>query len=114
VQDFPNDAVILAPDAALALYRVAQESLTNIAKYARASNVRIEFRQSPAAIVLTVEDDGVGISSEALGRARSHGITGMRQRVAGFGGTLAVSAGLDNKGTRIRAELPLQRAAGTA
>ena len=114
MQDFPDDAVALAPDAALALYRVAQESLTNIAKYARASNVRIELRQSPSAIVLTVEDDGVGISSEALGRASSHGIIGMRQRVAGFGGTLTVSAGRDNKGTQIRAELPLQRAAGTA
>ena len=114
LQDFPDDAVALAPDAALALYRVAQESLTNIAKYARASNVRIELRQSPSAIVLTVEDDGVGISSEALGRASSHGIIGMRQRVAGFGGTLTVSAGRDNQGTRIRAELPLQRAAGTA
>jgi len=72
--------------------------------------VRIELRQSPSAIVLTVEDDGVGISSEALGRASSHGIIGMRQRVAGFGGTLTVSAGRDNKGTQIRAELPLQRA----
>jgi signal transduction histidine kinase len=93
---------------------VAQESLTNIAKYARASHVSIELRQSPSAIVLTVEDDGVGIAPEALGRASSHGIIGMRQRVAGFGGKLTVSAGRDNKGTQIRAELPSQRAAGTA
>jgi signal transduction histidine kinase len=93
---------------------VAQESLTNIAKYARASNVRIELRQSRSAIVLTVEDDSVGIAPEALGRASSHGIIGMRQRVAGFGGTLTVSSGRDNKGTQVRAKLPLQCAAGTA
>jgi signal transduction histidine kinase len=49
-----------------------------------------------------------------LGRASSHGIIGMPQRVAGFGGKLTVSAGRDNKGTQIRAELPSQRAAGTA
>ena len=71
------------------------------------------MRQSPSAIVLTVEDDGVGIAPEALGRASSHGIIGMRQRVAGFGGTLTVSAGRDT-GAQIRAELPLQRGAGTA
>ena len=113
-QDFPEGAIDLGPDAALALYRVAQESLTNIAKYARAHNVSIELRQSSPAIVLTVEDDGIGIAPEALARASSHGIVGMRHRVAGFGGTLSVSAGRDGKGTRITAELPLQRAAGTA
>jgi PAS domain S-box-containing protein len=113
-QHFPEDPIDLGPDAALALYRVAQESLTNIAKYAQARNVSIELRQSSSAIVLAVEDDGIGIASEALARASSHGIVGMRHRVAGFGGTLSVSAGSHAKGTRITAELPLQRAAGTA
>jgi PAS domain S-box-containing protein len=112
-QHFPDDAVDLGPDAALALYRVTQESLTNIAKYARAGNVSIELRQSHSAIVLTVEDDGIGIMPETLSRASSHGIIGMRQRMAGFGGTLTVDPGRDGKGTRIRAELPLHPRAGT-
>ena len=63
--------------------------------------------------VLTVEDDGVGVAPEVLGRASSHGIIGMRQRVAGFGGTLVVGPGQEGKGTMIRAEIPLMDAAGT-
>ena len=112
-QDFPEGSIDLGPDAALALYRVAQESLTNIAKYARARNVSVELRRLPSAIVLTVEDDGVGIAPEAVGRPSSHGIIGMRQRVAGFGGTLSVGAGQRGKGTRVQAQIPLH-AAGTA
>lgn len=73
----------------------------------------IALRQSPSTIVLTVEDDGVGIAPETLARPSSHGIVGMRQRMAGFGGTLTVNPGRGSRGTQIRAELPLSRAGGT-
>jgi signal transduction histidine kinase len=47
------------------------------------------------------------VNTSSFGHASSHGIIGMRQRMAGFGGTLTVGAGRDNTGTQIRAELPL-------
>jgi len=111
-EDFPEDLVGLDQDAALALYRVAQESLTNIARHARAKHVLVKLDQTPAGIVLVIEDDGIGIARETLQRPTSHGIFGMRQRIAGFSGTLTVEPGTKGKGTRITVHLPLDRETG--
>jgi len=108
-EDFPEDLVGLDQDAALALYRVAQESLTNIARHARAKHVLVKLDQTPVGIVLIIEDDGIGIARETLRRPTSHGIFGMRQRIAGFSGTLTVEPGAKGKGTRITVKLPLDR-----
>ena len=108
-EDFPEDLVGLDQDAALALYRVAQESLTNIARHARAKHVLVKLDQTPASIVLIIEDDGIGIARETLQRPTSHGIFGMRQRIAGFSGTFTVEPGAKGKGTRITVQLPPDR-----
>jgi PAS domain S-box-containing protein len=109
---FREDLVGLDQDAALALYRVAQESLTNIARHARAKHVLVKLDQTAAGIVLVIEDDGIGIARETLQRPTSHGIFGMRQRIAGFSGTLTVEPGAKGKGTRITVHLPLDRETG--
>jgi signal transduction histidine kinase len=108
-EDFLEDLVGLHQDAGLALYRVAQESLTNIARHARAEHVLVKLDQTSASIVLIIEDDGIGIARETLQRPTSHGIFGMRQRIAGFSGTLTVEPGAKGKGTRITVQLPLDR-----
>ena len=96
----------LSSDAALALFRVAQESLTNAAKYASATKITVSLLQDPQGVTLEVVDDGVGIAPEILEHPTSHGLTGMRQRVAPFGGRFDVHSEL-GKGTRITARLPL-------
>ncbi len=85
------------------LFRVAQESLTNIARHAHATHVSIELMQDQKSIVLRVQDDGEGyVSSESQGL----GITGMRERVTLLNGTFQLQA-LPVHGTLVETLLPL-------
>jgi len=83
----------LSPSAELSVYRVVQEALTNVVKHAGPASVRVDVRDEADALVVEVVDDGSG-SVPALYRvggpdlAGHHGIVGMRERVALFGGTL--------------------------
>lgn len=99
-------AVRLAPDVALALFRITQEALTNTVHHARAHRgvVTLDFRST---VTLTVRDDGVGLISLASAGSRGGGmgIPGMRERLAHVGGTLTVSPGPAG-GTVVTATLP--------
>jgi PAS domain S-box-containing protein len=85
-----------------AAYFVAAEALTNVAKYANASTVRVSASSSDVALILAVEDDGVGGATIASGS----GLAGLRDRVSALGGTLGVDSP-PGDGTRIHAEIPL-------
>jgi signal transduction histidine kinase len=85
----------------LAIYRLVQESLTNIAKYAHARAADIVLRGDGNAITVEVSDDGQGFDP-AQAHAHGHGLEGMRHRVESAGGQLAVDSA-PGKGTRIRA-----------
>jgi hypothetical protein len=92
-------------EAALALYRIVQESLTNIHKYARADVVRVSLRRVRGRIELSIDDDGVGFEPAAVGPGH-HGLAGMRHRMLAVGGQLEVAAS-PGLGTSIRAGLPM-------
>lgn len=77
--------------ARIALYRMVQEALTNIARHAQATSVRIGLRCSATELELTVHDNGVGFSSEAMHREGSHGLVGIRERAHMLGGQLTIS-----------------------
>ncbi len=109
VLDRKNGFPTLSPNEALALFRVTQESLTNAAKYSAARQVRIALEHAPNEVKLTVADDGIGIAPEALGGSRSHGITGMRQRVLNFGGSFDVGRPQGGVGTVVSATIPITR-----
>ncbi|HEX5864765.1 MAG TPA: ATP-binding protein [Casimicrobiaceae bacterium] len=106
--DLPTVLPVLDPDLALALFRVIQESLTNIAKHAQASSVRLTLTVDGSGIGVSIEDDGAGVSPSKLRDPNSHGIIGMRERIARFGGTLNVSPDPDGQGTRVVAAVPLR------
>jgi two-component system sensor histidine kinase NreB len=95
-----------------ALYRIAQEALTNANKYARASQVKIDLRCVNSHVWLRVLDDGVGFDPRSIpdreepGRA-GLGIFGMRERASLLHGTLDVRSA-PQKGTEVIAELPLE------
>jgi len=97
----------LSQDLALALFRIVQESLNNIAKYAGARTVRIALDAEADWLCLTIEDDGVGIAPEVLEKPRSHGIIGMNQRCAQFNGEFSVERVAAGAGTRVSARIPL-------
>lgn len=96
----------------LALFRVLQESLTNVHRHAKASCVEIEVQSTDCEVILVVCDDGVGIDQHVLGRFRAGqaggiGLAGMRERLAELGGKLEVESWAG--GTEIRATLPTQQ-----
>lgn len=74
----------------IALYRMVQEALTNVARHARASRVKIRMREEADALVLTVQDNGVGFSLPTVLREGSHGLMGIRERALMLGGHLEI------------------------
>lgn len=105
--DCPDELPDVSPSAAIALYRVAQESLNNIAKYARANRVQVALKLDEQGIHMQIVDDGVGIDPDVTDKPMVHGILGMRERVAQLGGRFAVRAGDDGTGTIVEAHVPL-------
>jgi len=101
------------PMHAIALFRIVQESLNNIAKYAQARSVIVHLAREGDSLALEVTDDGVGIAPDALTRTKSHGLLGMRERALLLGGQLEVDRGVNGVGTCVRARIPaLAPAAG--
>jgi signal transduction histidine kinase len=97
-------ALRLSPDADLAVYRLVQEALTNIGKYARARQVRVSLARSAQGVEVQVVDDGAGFDP-AASLAGHHGLAGMRFRVESLGGRMSVSSA-PGRGTTLRALLP--------
>jgi signal transduction histidine kinase len=112
--DLDRIANRLPKEVELALFRVLQESLTNVHRHAGAKSIEVVLTCSTGHIVLTVIDDGRGISSDVLTRFRSGmasgvGLAGMRERLAELDGTLEVEQ--RSRGTAIRASIPVAECA---
>ena len=96
----------LPSDLEIALYRVVQESVTNVIRHAQAKNVELVVERTGAGLRVAVCDDGVGIEDLEGARKLSHGLAGMTQRMRAIHGTLDIRSG-QGKGTRVEAFLPL-------
>jgi signal transduction histidine kinase len=84
------------PNVETVLYRVAQEALANVLKHAQADHVRLSLGQIDGEIVLKIQDDGVGFSSDRMSRGRDHfGMTSMEHRVELAGGSFLLTTGPD-------------------
>lgn len=101
------EAVQLPDAAQLTVYRMVQEALTNIGKYAKASKVLVSVHGYPTHVSVQVRDDGVGFDPGTV-RPTSHGLAGMRHRVEAAGGRLTLTSRPGN-GTLLSAVLPLPR-----
>ncbi|HUN25934.1 MAG TPA: ATP-binding protein [Steroidobacteraceae bacterium] len=115
-----SDVASVQGEIGVALYRVVQECLTNVARHAHARHTAIEVTQLGAAggcesepertapptrrIRATIADDGVGFAAPAIGRGL--GLTGIRERVVALGGTYSIDSH-PGRGTRISVEVPL-------
>ena len=100
-----GDGVGLPAAVAEAIWRVAQEALTNVDRHAPATTPPLVLESQPQAIVLTVSDDGRGLPLDAEARPGHYGLRGMRERVEGLGGELSLSS--NGRGTMVRASLPV-------
>ncbi len=98
------EMVEIGGSAQLTVYRLVQESLTNMGKYAEAKHAEISLHSFDSYLTVEVKDDGKGFDSAKVGTT-SHGLTGMRHRVEAAGGRLTVASS-PGQGTRIFAVLP--------
>ena len=94
-------------DVAVAVYRILQEALTNIAKHANATLVRVNLFCEPDQLTMEVTDNGRGITEERISNIRSFGLTGMRERVHILRGHFKI-AGVHDKGTKVTIAIPLR------
>jgi PAS domain S-box-containing protein len=101
VSETKNEAV------ALGLFRIVQESLTNIARHARATRVDIALRKSNQVLVLCIRDNGQGMAIDSI--RKGLGVIGMRERAKTLGAQFTFSSEVE-KGTSIKIELPLDAA----
>jgi signal transduction histidine kinase len=92
----------------VAVFRIFQESLTNIAKHAQADGVEVTLAANNNILNLEIKDNGVGISEENKLKKGHYGILGMNERIRSIGGSLEISAE-ESGGTRVSLRLPLQQ-----
>lgn len=95
----------LAPERAAALYRVAQESLSNVAKHAQASRVSVQLFVAPDEVTLEVADDGCGFDTNVLGNTPGFGVRGLIERARGFGGWAEINSTV-GRGTTVMFSIP--------
>jgi signal transduction histidine kinase len=108
--NFPDDFRMPSKEAELMLFRVLQESLTNVHRHAQATAVDVWLAHHPHEVVLTIQDNGRGLPQGVIenfqaGMASGVGLAGMRERLAEFGGTLRVDS--SHSGTIVRAAIPV-------
>jgi signal transduction histidine kinase len=105
-ETFPAAELNFNPDAAIGVFRVAQEALTNILKHAEAKSADLVIVIRGDTFIMRITDDGKGITANRLKTSTSHGLASMRHRIAGLGGTWEVLSPASG-GTVVTAEIPL-------
>jgi len=99
----------LPEDRAIGLFRIVQESLTNITRYAQASRVLVTLQEQGEELVLEVVDDGQGFDPVQVRSRRSFGLLGMEERALALGGCVDISSA-PGQGARVRVVVPLHQA----
>jgi len=92
-------------DRATALFRIFQETLTNVARHAKATEVNVRLAKENGNLILEVHDNGLGIREEHLSAGESLGILGMRERALLLGGEFMIQ-GVPGGGTTVRVRIP--------
>ncbi|MYM32157.1 histidine kinase [Duganella sp. CY15W] len=96
--------------SATAIFRILQESLSNILQHARASLVRVELRQSNSTLSMTISDNGIGLRDNSRDKTGSFGLVGIEERIHLLGGTCAIT-GSPNGGTTVAISVPFPASA---
>ena len=98
-------------DVATAIFRIFQETLTNVARHAGATQVDVRLQGQARELVLEVKDNGKGISSDAASEGASLGLLGMSERVRSLGGHMYLHGARD-KGTTVTVRIPRVKPSG--
>ena len=109
----PENELLVPKEVAIALFRIVQEALTNVQRYASAKNLWLDLAAAPGGLRLSLRDDGVGLRAEVAESKLSHGILGMRERVISLGGEFSIHS-VEGSGTTIEIFVPLTQEAPPA
>ncbi len=101
----PED-IIIGTNISITVYRILQEALTNIARHTKASKVRVSLKKETDKLVLTVQDNGTGITEQKIRDSKSLGLLGMQERAHHIGGTVKIN-GKSGNGTMVRVSVPV-------
>ena len=107
-ESIPDSEPKFNPDAAIGVFRIAQEALTNILKHAEAKSADLVIGIESGVLLLRVSDDGKGIPPDRLQTITSHGLASMRHRITALGGSWEVRSP-GSGGTIVTAQIPLSR-----
>jgi signal transduction histidine kinase len=108
--NFPDGLMLPSKETELMLFRVLQESLTNVHRHAQATTVDVWVARHAHEVALSIQDNGRGLPAGGIenfeaGLASGVGLAGMRERLAEFGGKLQVES--SHSGTIVRASIPV-------
>jgi len=106
--DLPAEDTVVDRELATPVFRILQETFTNVARHANATRVDVRLARENGSLALEIHDDGKGINEEQLSHRSSLGILGMRERALLLGGELTIS-GAPDEGTTIKLRVPETR-----
>ena len=98
--------ITLDRDRNTAIFRIFQETLTNVARHAKATQVTVSLKEREGKIKLTVKDNGKGITQEEIAHPKSYGLMGIRERAKILNGN-SIIKGVHGKGTSVTVEIPV-------
>jgi signal transduction histidine kinase len=102
----PQNPLDLSKEKSTNLFRILQESLTNVIRHAEATKVEINLTEKDGMLLLEIVDNGKGISNDAINNPKSFGLIGIKERVHSLGGAVNVT-GDSNGGTRLMVRMPI-------
>lgn len=103
-----NEQINLNKDLSTAIFRIFQETLTNVVRHANATTIRTDLKKENNCLILKMMDDGKGIDEKEMSSPKSFGIIGMRERADFVGGKIKIK-GTKNKGTTVTVTIPLSQ-----
>lgn len=103
--------VIVDHDRSTAIFRIFQETLTNVARHARATRVKVSLKERGGKLNLRVKDNGRGITEEQITDSKAFGLIGMRERVYPWEGKVSIK-GVPGKGTTVLVSVPVEHVKG--
>jgi signal transduction histidine kinase len=103
---YDTETLVLDKDRSLAIFRIFQEALTNVARHSNATKVVIDLKNENNSIKLQINDNGMGIAKEEIASSRSLGIIGIKERSQSVGGDIKIDTAY-GKGTTITLTVPL-------
>lgn len=109
---FQPEEITVDKEISLNVFRILQETLTNIVQHAHATKIEIEMKRKGLLLILTIKDNGRGITKKQISKQRSFGLMGIRERTEFLGGKVTIR-GIPKKGTTLSIRIPLAKKQGT-